>query len=269
MNSRGSRGGDNLISALAALAALAAVLAKSKGVRRQVRRAPVRATRGAGAPVMAWVIIGFVMLMVLLPLLSGIVQSLVGSAGFGLAFCLIPGLLLTFAGLMARRAREAQRSQGSQVESQPAAQSSQTQGSLTASPTAQTARPAAPSKVARKPAPAPVKNPADYRTRAVGYRRRIQSLIKSRRRGPLSDLMNSIVPKLEGWEERVGQLADRLANFENDRLIQRDIKEVSVQHRAHAGRVGGRDRSRARANRSSARWAATRNNKRSWTRCPS
>ena len=38
--------------------------------------------------------------------------------------------------------------------------------------------------------------------------------------------MTSIVPMLEGWEARVGQLADRLVNFETDKLIQRDIKEV-------------------------------------------
>ena len=84
----------------------------------------------------------------------------------------------------------------------------------------------APAKAVRKPLPDPVKNPADYRQRAIGYRRRIQSLIKSRRRGPLADLMTAILPNLEGWEARVGQLADRLTNFETDKLIQRDIKEV-------------------------------------------
>ena len=38
--------------------------------------------------------------------------------------------------------------------------------------------------------------------------------------------MTTILPKLEGWKARVGQLADRLTNFETDKLIQRDIKEV-------------------------------------------
>ena len=38
--------------------------------------------------------------------------------------------------------------------------------------------------------------------------------------------MAAILPNLEGWEARVGQLADRLTNFETDKLIQRDIKEV-------------------------------------------
>ena len=55
-----------------------------------------------------------------------------------------------------------------------------------------------PVKTTRKPFPDPVKNPADYRNRAIGYRRRIQSLIKSRRRGPLADLMAAILPNAGG-----------------------------------------------------------------------
>ncbi len=38
--------------------------------------------------------------------------------------------------------------------------------------------------------------------------------------------MSSVVSNLERWEERVGQLADRLATFEGDAIIQRDLKEV-------------------------------------------
>ena len=34
---------------------------------------------------------------------------------------------------------------------------------------------------------------------------------------------------LKSWEERVGQLADRLSLFENDELIRRDIKEVPAR----------------------------------------
>ncbi|OQA37754.1 MAG: hypothetical protein BWY52_03334 [Chloroflexi bacterium ADurb.Bin325] len=34
---------------------------------------------------------------------------------------------------------------------------------------------------------------------------------------------------LKSWEERVGQLADRLTLFENDDLIRRDIKEVPAR----------------------------------------
>jgi len=69
-------------------------------------------------------------------------------------------------------------------------------------------------------------DPSYYRERAAGYRRRIQSIIRSRRPGPLADVMSSVVAYLQQWEERVGQLADRLTTFERDTIIQRDIKEV-------------------------------------------
>jgi hypothetical protein len=38
--------------------------------------------------------------------------------------------------------------------------------------------------------------------------------------------MSSVVINLQQWEERVGELADRLTTFERDAIIQRDIKEV-------------------------------------------
>ena len=69
-------------------------------------------------------------------------------------------------------------------------------------------------------------DPSYYRERAAGYRRRIQSIIRNRRPGPLADVMSSVVTNLQQWEERVGQLADRLTTFERDAIIQRDIKEV-------------------------------------------
>ncbi len=68
--------------------------------------------------------------------------------------------------------------------------------------------------------------PAQYRQRAVSYRRKIQSLIKNRRPGPIAERMNGVFQKLKSWEERVGQLADRLALYENDELIQRDVRET-------------------------------------------
>jgi hypothetical protein len=77
--------------------------------------------------------------------------------------------------------------------------------------------------------PSPSERPPDpsyYRERATGYRRRIQSVIRNRRPGPLADMMTSVVANLQQWEERVGRLADRLTTFERDTLIQRDIKEV-------------------------------------------
>ena len=71
-------------------------------------------------------------------------------------------------------------------------------------------------------------DPLYYRERAAGYRRRLQSIIRNRRPGPLADVMSSVVINLQQWEERVGELADRLTTFERDAIIQRDIKEVPV-----------------------------------------
>ena len=68
--------------------------------------------------------------------------------------------------------------------------------------------------------------PAQYRQRAVAYRRKIQSLIKNRRPGPIAERMNGVLQRLKSWEERVGELADRLALYENDDLIQRDVRET-------------------------------------------
>ena len=69
-------------------------------------------------------------------------------------------------------------------------------------------------------------DPSYYRERAIGYRRRIQSIIRNRRPGPLADMMASVVVNLQQWEDRVAQLVDRLTMFERDMIIQRDIKEV-------------------------------------------
>lgn len=70
------------------------------------------------------------------------------------------------------------------------------------------------------------RTPAQYRQHAVSYRRKIQSLVKARRPGPIAERMNGVLQKLKSWEERVGQLADRLTLYENDELIQRDVRET-------------------------------------------
>jgi hypothetical protein len=77
--------------------------------------------------------------------------------------------------------------------------------------------------------------PAYYRDRATAYRQRIQNLSRSRRKGPLAATFATILPRLERWEERVTQLVNRLANFESDRIIQRDIQEAP-QNIARLGR---------------------------------
>ena len=90
-------------------------------------------------------------------------------------------------------------------------------------------KPAASSKAAPKPKPAPERpavTPAEYRQRAASYRRKIQSLIKTRRPGPIAERMTGVLQKLKSWEDRVGQLADRLTLYEKDDLIQRDIRET-------------------------------------------
>ncbi|MCU0508815.1 MAG: hypothetical protein MUC34_10500, partial [Anaerolineae bacterium] len=90
-------------------------------------------------------------------------------------------------------------------------------------------RKAAPAKAAAKAKPAPERppvSPAEYRQRAASYRRKIQSLIKTRRPGPIAERMTGVLAKLKSWEDRVGQLADRLTLYEKDDLIQRDIRET-------------------------------------------
>ena len=206
------------------------------------RRASGSLAHGGSPLKLVWLIGGFLLFMGLMSLLSSIGGSAAASLGFTFMFCLAPGVLLIFLGLAAYRASERSR-QGTAQGAQPAAMESappQQKQPPVSIPMGQSTKPAGQStpppsttvklgtvKTTRKPIPETVKNPADYRERAIGYRRRIQSLIKSRRRGPLADLMAAILPKLEGWEARVGQLADRLTNFETDKLIQRDIKEVS------------------------------------------
>jgi hypothetical protein len=240
MFSRGGRGEEGgLVSAVIAVIALLALLGNSKRARRHARRASGSVAKGAGSMMLFWLIGGFLLFMGLMSLLSSIGGGAVAGLGFTFMFCLAPGAVLLFLGLAAHRARERSgqgTTPGSRADAAqpPPAQQRQPVAGIPAGrtierspkPAPQTQSAPAPAKAVRKPSPEPVKNPADYRQRAIGYRRRIQSLIKSRRRGPLADLMTAILPNLEGWEARVGQLADRLTNFETDKLIQRDIKEV-------------------------------------------
>jgi len=237
---RGGRGEDGgLFSVVIAVVALLALLGNSKRARRHARRASGSVAKGAGSMMLVWLIGGFLLFMGLMSLLSSIGGGAAAGLGFSFMFCLAPGVVLVFLGLAAHRARERSRqgaapgSQAEAMQAPPAQQKQAPVGIPAGQTTGQPSKPApqaraapAPVKTTRKFLPDPVKNPADYRERAIGYRRRIQSLIKSRRRGPLADLMAAILPKLEGWEARVGQLADRLVNFETDKLIQRDIKEV-------------------------------------------
>ena len=49
-----------------------------------------------------------------------------------------------------------------------------------------------------------------------------------RRPGPIAERMTGVLEKLKSWEERVGQLADRLTLYERDDLIQRDVREAPM-----------------------------------------
>jgi hypothetical protein len=72
----------------------------------------------------------------------------------------------------------------------------------------------------------PQRNAAYYRKRADAYRQRMQRLAKARPKGPLTDTLAAVLPKVARWQERVELLAGRLQTFEGDSLIQRDVKEV-------------------------------------------
>jgi hypothetical protein len=72
----------------------------------------------------------------------------------------------------------------------------------------------------------PARDPVYYRRRARDYRLRIQRILKNRRRGPLTDAMAAAAQNVQHWEERVGQLVDRVITFEKDGIIQRDLREV-------------------------------------------
>lgn len=206
-----------------------------------------RTDRWPGSPFKP--IVTLVMLVGAFIALGGLltVLSLIAALGNGGALFVVCGMPVLFVAFMAwlftQRARQAQN-----VPSEP--------GTIDAMPgEVRTASPAEPEPQRVESSPAPVVTrlppivgragagtrrtgqpgtvrekppctPAQYRQRAVSYRRKIQSLIKNRRPGPIAERMNGVFQKLKNWEERVGQLADRLALYENDELIQRDVRET-------------------------------------------
>ena len=124
----------------------------------------------------------------------------------------------------------------------------------------------APSRPAEQPQPQASESdldPSYYRERAAGYRRRLQSIIRNRRPGPLADVMSSVVINLQQWEERVGELADRLTTFERDAIIQRDIKEVPATSPACAARSRA-SMTKGYMSKCSGRWPVTNRSRRCW-----
>ncbi len=233
--------------------------------RREAHREAHEARRAAGQredpgslkPVFTLVgLVGaFVALGVLLTVLSAIASF--GGGGAFLVACGFPVLLVAFVIWMISKSKQPKAATESdpwtmegtfrEVGDATQAAGAGTAGApVVAAPQRQVAAPAAPphqapahhdapsrqaGKAAAKPQPIPerpVRSPAEYRQRAVSYRRKIQSLIKMRRPGPIADRMTDVLQKLKSWEERVGQLADRLTLYEKDDLIQRDVREAPI-----------------------------------------
>jgi hypothetical protein len=200
-----------------------------------------RAQRGLGRRVASLVALFAVLAFAGALMVFGILAAIFSSGGnaaanFASSFflCLTPAALLVFLAWMAVRARQRQQGGAAEAEQQdrpvePAAATTQTRSPAGAPVRTSAKADAAPAQLVPAPAFSPEKGarpPSEYRQRAASYRRRIQSLLKSRRPGPFADRLAGVLSKLTSWEERVGQLADRVALFETDDLIRRDIEEV-------------------------------------------
>lgn len=221
-----------------------AIAANVTGLLGRIFARPRSGRRWSPITLVFMAMAAFLAVTILLSVLGGIV-SLLGGAGAITLFCLAPAAVLLLAVWAILQGQS--RTPGAAGSTPPAdiAQPAQASEEAASRPAAQ----AVPSSAAQAPptptqqrAAAPQQQPAlrpieaypekgaraagDYRQRAASYRRRIQSLVKARRRGPLADRLADILPRLTSWEERVGQLADRVALFERDDLIRRDIKEV-------------------------------------------
>lgn len=229
----GRRNGASLFKILMGLALAGAL-------RRAFTR---RARPGRGAPlILVLMLLGaFMGFGVLLALLGGVV-SLLGGAGAAGLICLAPAavILLVVWAIVQGQSRGQKLAGAETIDAAtPARETTQTAAAAPAPQAREAQRAPAATMVPRQTAPRqavprPIdaypergaRSPAEYRKRATSYRQRIQNLIKKRRRGPLAERLADVVARLSSWEERVGQLADRVTLFENDDLIRRDIKEV-------------------------------------------
>lgn len=210
------------------IAAVLGLLGLFDALRPRRRRLARTARRVVGT--IAGLIIGgsALALGVLLFIFVSLGNALSSNPGAGLLACMAPAALLLLAALVIvqSRNRGAQTSVPAQAAEVPGAAAAPAAQPAAAAPDAQpavTIPPAPPIETHIEPG---ARKPGEYRQRAVSYRRRIQSQIRGRRPGPFADRLNDIATKLASWEERVGQLADRLAQFESDELIQRDVREV-------------------------------------------
>lgn len=224
------------------LMGLAALLGLLKGGRGPVFDARSTGRESEAKPVLTVVmLVGvFIAFAVLLTVLSGI--AALGGGGALMAVCGVPILLVALvvwlvtqksgqpkaqpvADPMTIDGTATETKQAPQVDTRTAPETA-SRGWSAPTPPREKAAPAKPATKAKPLPERPPVTPAEYRQRAASYRRRIQSLIKTRRPGPIAERMTGVLQKLKSWEERVGQLADRLTLYERDELIQRDIRET-------------------------------------------
>ncbi len=62
--------------------------------------------------------------------------------------------------------------------------------------------------------------------RAKEYRTHIISLIKQKKGSNLANQLSQIIPRLDQWQRHLQQLVNRINEFEANRIIQRDLREV-------------------------------------------
>lgn len=236
---RGRRGADLRPLILMGVAALVSLLRARGAPDADARRGVPPAARPIVTIVM---LVGlFMALGALLTVLS--VVAALGGGGAAFAFCGLPAVLAAAFVWLAVQNRKAGSGAGEvaagewTVDAEPAPTATRTGEAVPAGrfPAAERSSPpirTAPQPTRRSATRAarvqerPPRSPAEYRQRAVSYRRKIQSLIKNRRPGPIAERMSGVLQKLTSWEERVGQLADQLTLYEGDELIQRDVREV-------------------------------------------
>ena len=234
---RGRRGTDLRPLILMGVAALVSLLRARGAPDFDVRRGMAPAARPIVTIVM---LVGlFMALGALLTVLS--VVAALGGGGAAFAFCGLPAVLaavFVWLAVQNKKAGAGEVAPGEWTadaepaptatragEAVPAGRLPAAERSATPPRTAPQATRRGATKTARVKE-RPPRSPSEYRQRAVSYRRKIQSLIKSRRPGPIAERMSGVLQKLTSWEERVGQLADRLTLYEGDDLIQRDVREV-------------------------------------------
>jgi len=193
-----------------------------------------------GAP--SFIVGGFMVLLGFLLLMAMIGPQLIVNMGLAVAFCFAPLVVIGIVVAMALRNAATQGDSAASTARRSAStfdaparldrSSEATSEAKTDAAPKTSAPPVEPFTRSRMVNPfriereKPPHAPSYYRERAAAYRQRIQNLIKSRRKGPLAETFAGILPRLERWEERVTQLAGRLANFEGDKIIQRDIREA-------------------------------------------